>query len=251
MRAFLIYKSLLFIQDRITIMTDMPQTSVDADAVIKGFGEASETTLLLLEALKLFLATERSGVRNPYEEISDSEVIALCIHPERLPKELNRFILWQTNILKLDAGEIAQTEVPKGFKFKYDVKGARLAEMSSDEERKLCIQTYINEQENYFSKFNEVLAILEATEDRFMTIEGVLLRAESRGGGMAQHINSEKQALDDIRKKLCDIRAILENDVLPDLISFENTPDIAKGLMTQLSALNISLRDNIRKHNVG
>ena len=223
-------------------------SSVDPDEVIKGFVQASETILLFSEALKLFLAFEKGGVQNPYEEIDESEVINLCGTPDRLPEHLKSFILWQANILKLDVIEISKTEMPKGFKFKYDVKGSRLAEMASDEERKAAIQTYLNEQEAYFAKFNEVRAILEATEDRFITIESVLLRAESMDDAVSSCVKSEKEALEEIKKQLCDIRAILEDDVLPDIINFDNAPEIAKGVIVRLSAINITLRDNIRKH---
>ena len=230
-------------------MNDIPATpSVDPDEVIKGFGQASETTLLFSDALKLFLASERGGVQNPYEEIDDSETLSLCSAPERLPKHLRSFILWQANILKLDNEEISKTELPKGFKFKYDVKGSRLAEMATDEERQTAIKTFLEEQEHYFAKFNEVRAILEATEDRFITIEGVLLRAESMDDAVSSRVQNEKTALEEIKKQLCDIRAILEDEVLPDIINFDKAPDIAKGVMVRLSEINITLRDNIRKH---
>ncbi len=231
-------------------MNDTPNAppSIDPDEVIKGFGQASETTLLFSDSLKLFLALERDGIQNPYEQIDESEVINLCGAPDRLPEHLKRFILWQTNILKLDILEISKTEMPKGFKFKYDVKGSRLQEMTTDDERKAAIQIYMNEQEQYFAKFNEVRAILESAEDRFITIESVLLRAESMDDAVISRIQNEKSALEEIKKQLCDIRAILEDDVLPDLINFDKAPEIAKGLMIQLSEINIAQRDNIRKH---
>jgi len=233
-------------------MNDTPNaaSSIDPDEVIKGFGQASETTLLFSDALKLFLAFEKNDIQNPYKEIDDEEVMNLCAQPGRLPEHLKSFILWQSNILKLDILEISKTEMPKGFKFKYDVKGSRLAAMGSNEERKAAIQTYMDEQERYFAKFNEVRAILEATEDRFVTIEGMLLRAESMDDAVSSRIQNEKDALEEIKKQLCDIRAVLEDDVLPDVINFDKAPEIAKGVMVRLSEINITLRDNIRKHQV-
>ncbi len=231
-------------------MNDTPNASasIDPDEVIKGFGQASETTLLFSDALKLFLASEKIGVKNPYEELSDNEVINLCAEPGRLPEHLKSFILWQTNILKLDIIEISQTEMPKSFKFKYDVNGSRLDEMTSDDERKAAIQTYMDEQERYFAKFNEVRAILEATEDQFIKIEGILLRAESMDDAVSGRIKAEKEALGEIKKQLCDMRAILEDDVLPDVINLDKALEITKELMIQLSEINITLRDNIRRH---
>lgn len=230
-------------------MTESFSPPVDSDQVIKGFGTASETTLLLSEALKLFLSLERNNIKNPYDIIEDHEVINVCSYPDHLPEHTKKFVSWQTNILKIDADEISKTELPKGMKLKYDVKGKRLEELD-DETRKQAIQRYMDELEKYFRQFNDVLAILEATEDRFTTIESMLLRAESLDANIAARIQAEKQQLEEIRKNLCDLRAILEDEILPDVINFEHAPSVAKGMMTKLSALNISIKDTIRKYNV-
>lgn len=229
-------------------MSDGPARDFDDHLAVKGFDKASETTILVGDSLKLFLACERRSIKNPYEEIADDEVVMLCRHPERLPPHFRNFILWQKNIVKLDAAEICETGTPKGFKFKYDVKGAKLAEIESDDERTQCIQTFLDEQETYFAKFNEVRAILEATEDRFLTIEETLSRAESLDDSLSTDAQNEKAEIEDIRKKLCDMRAVLEDDVLPDLIRFGSAPDHAKALMVQLSDINVRLRDKMRKH---
>lgn len=227
-----------------------PSVPIDSDAVLKGFGQASETTLLLGEALKLFLANQREGVLNPYEDIAEEDAFALCKHPESLPEYLRRFIFWQKNILKLDSEETAKTQIPKGFKTKYGVKGLRLAGMATDTERRSAIEQYHEEQEHYFQRFHEVLAILEAAEDRFITIEDVLLRAESADAAIGARVQDQKNALEEIRKKLCSIRSILEDEVLPDIISFEHAPEVAKSLMIDLSTINIALREAIRQHHL-
>lgn len=228
-----------------------PGALPDPAQVLRGFANASETTLLLSHTLQLFLTLEKSNVLNPYEEVDEDEVITLIMNPDRLPEHVRSFILWQANILKLDVVEVGKTEVAKGFKTKYDVKGARLAACSSDDERKKLIHVFMEEQEQYFKKFNEVRAILEATEERFVTIEDVLMRAESMDESVCSRIRQEKDALDAIRQKLCDLRALLEDEVLPDIINFEHAPDIAQSFMIELSEINIRLRDNIRKHRAG
>lgn len=221
----------------------------DPDLVLKSFGSSSETTFLLLYTLQLFLAKEENKTRNAYE-IPEESVFALCASPARLPAHIRDFILWQRNILKLDDREILETEMPRGLTKKYAVKSKALERTDDAQERAGLIDECIAEQNVYLERLNEVRAILEATEDRFVSVEETLLRAESLDERLVRVLADQKQELDRMRQELTALRADLEHSALPDLIKFQDTPKKAMRLMTHLSEVNLHTRDAIRKHNL-
>lgn len=219
----------------------------DPDEVLNAFDMQSETLFLLQYTLQLFLAMEEGVTRSAYD-VSDEKVLHLCAAPARLPPALRDFILWQRNILKLDDREIIDTHMPRGLQKKYAVKGARLAEMSDDAEREAMIKECIAEQAEYLEKFNEVRAILEATQDRFRTVEDTILRAESLDSGLEKSLFDQKKAMDDMLLEITELRAGLEDTHLPDLIKFDATPQKAWQLMKRLSNVNLKARDAMRIH---
>lgn len=224
--------------------------TADPDIVLKNFGASSETTFLLMYTVQLFLGLEENKTSNPYQNVAESDAFALCAAPSRLPAHIRDFILWQRNILKLDDREILETEMPRGLTKKYAVKGARLEETESGDERRARIQECIDEQNEYFEQFNEVIAIIEATEDRFTTVEECLLRAESMDDRLISLLKDHKEELDKMRQQLTEMRADVEHSALPDLIKFHDTPAKARALMKHLSEVNLYTRDAIRKHNL-
>ncbi|MEZ5814861.1 MAG: hypothetical protein R3E13_09145 [Alphaproteobacteria bacterium] len=234
-------------------MNDTPSTapSINPEDVIKGFEDASETILLLSDTLKLFLATEKGGVKNPYEEISHEEAMALCGNPAPLPGHLKNFILWQSNILQRDVLEISETEMPKSFHCKYDVKGSWLADMESDDLRKAAMQTYLEEEEAYFTVFNEACALLEAAEERLASVERVLLQAKSLGGGVTARVQAEHKMLEETRGKLGDIRAAMEGRILPDPATFQDVPELVQEALIRLGEIHITAHDAVRLHVLG
>ncbi len=221
----------------------------DPELVLKSFGDSSETTFLLLYILQLFLAVEESKTRNAYDIPAES-VYSICSAPARLPRHIRDFILWQRNILKLDNQEIIETSLPRGLTKKYAVKAKRLADMDDAGEREKAIGESIDEVNAYFAEFNEVIAILEATEDRFTSVEEALLRAESLDDRLIDVLRDQKQDLDKMRQDLTALRANLEHSILPDTIKFKDTPKKARELMKHLSEVNLYTRDAIRKHNL-
>ncbi|MGH1397964.1 MAG: hypothetical protein ACRBCT_01990 [Alphaproteobacteria bacterium] len=224
--------------------------AIDSEQVLKSFGQTSETQFSLLYALQLFIACEEDKSHAAYD-IAGEDAFRLCAAPGRLGKNLvhiRDFILWQRNILKLDDGEILETELPRGLKHKYPVKASRLAEEPSREVRESGIKTLLDEIDAYMAKFNEVRAILEATEDRFLTVEETLSRAESLDEGVAGAMKDQKAELERMRIALTDLRGDLEDPTLPDLIKFADTPKAAWGLMKHLSAVNLQAREAIRRY---
>lgn len=221
----------------------------DPDVVLNAFDTTSETVFLLRYTLKLFLSMEEGTTREAYET-SEESMFHLCASPGRLPAPIRDFIIWQRNALKLDDREITETQLPKGLKKKYPVKTMRLAEMESDAERIAVIEDCIAEQVEYFDKFNEVRAIIEATEDRYRSVEETILRAESMDDGLSKALKDSKQAMDDMLRKLTDLRADLEDSKLPDILKFKDTPMHAWNLMKSLSDINLKARDAIRKHHI-
>jgi hypothetical protein len=234
-------------------MNDTPNTvpSINPEDVIKGFEDASETILLLSDTLKLFLAAEKGGVKNPYEEIGHEEAMALCGNPGRLPAHLKSFILWQSNILQLDILEILGTEMPKSFHCKYGVKGSWLADMASDDLRKAAMQSYLEEEESYFTVFNEACALLEAAEERLASVKRVLLQAKSLGGGVTARVQAEHKALEEIEMQLGELRAAMEGRILPDPEAFQNVPEIVQEALIRLGEIHITAHDAVRLHVLG
>ena len=222
--------------------------NIDPDAAVKGFSQASETVMTVFDSLQLFLATERDGILNPYEEIENTEVYQLLGYPDRLPSNLLTFIRWLTTIGKLDIHEISKVELPKGFKFKYDVKGARLQEMDSDAVRKATIQTFLHELETYFHDFHRVRAILEAAEDRLVSVDEAYLTTTAVYPGLLDQIKGEKTALEDIRNRLTEKRALIEDNVLPDTVRFEALIDGSRSIMFDLSQTFLNIQDKQRKY---
>jgi len=200
--------------------------------------------------LQLFLSIEHNRTHEAYE-IEKEIVLALFRDDTRLPPQLRHFILWECNVVQRDHGEILNIEMPRGLTKKYDVKGARLSADNDSNARVAVIQACIDEVEDYFTRFNEVRAILEATEDRFKTVEERLVRAESMDGSLARVLGDQKKVVEDMRISLTNLNADLEDDVLPDLIKFENTPERARALMVMLSQTNLTIRDAIRRYNLG
>ena len=220
------------------------------EVILKNFGHASETNFMLHYVLQLFLSVEEDRTNSPYN-IEQESVLTLCNNPGRLPANIRNFILWEANIVQRDNGEILNLEMPLGLTKKYDVKGARLESHENREERIASIQACIAEVDEYFRRFNEVRAILEATEDRFKTIEDHLLRAESMDGSLAKALSDQKKVIEEMRISLTDMNANLEDDNLPDIIKFQSTPEQAYGLMIALSEVNLRIRDAIRRYNLG
>lgn len=221
--------------------------SIDKDAVLKSFGKTSETEFSILHTLQLFIGAEEGRSQFAYD-IPAEDAFRLCAAPGRMPAHIRDFILWQKNILKLDDAEILETELPRGLKKKYPVKSSRLAEITDAAERARLIGELMDEINDYMAKFNEVRAILEATGDRFLTVEDILARAESLDQGVAGAMKTQKAELERMRIALTDLRGDLEDPALPDLIKFEGTPQKAWALMKQLSDVNLQARDAIRRY---
>lgn len=227
---------------------DAAVVSETPENVIKGFAQASETTLLFSDTLKLHLADKSGTAINPFTEILDQEMFNLLEFPHILPEHTRSFVLWQKNVVALDITEIAAIETPKGYRFKYDVKGARLEQMHDDEQRHITIKNFLDEQEEYFQQFNEVRATLEAIEERFIAVDDMLVRAQAIDEEVAPRLDKMKKRLEEMRIKLCDIRAVLEDNALPDVPYFKQGLHNIKGLMLELSELNLNIRDCIQKH---
>ncbi|MGB0719063.1 MAG: hypothetical protein ACPGRX_01230 [Bdellovibrionales bacterium] len=223
--------------------------TIDKEVVIKNFSGASETDFILLYVLQLFLAIEEERTHDAYG-IEDQSVFALCDSPSRLPQGIRDFILWQTNIMKRDNGEIIALGMPKGLTKKYAVKQARLAEMEDDAVRVATIQDCIDEIEIYMAAFNETRAILEAVEDHFATVEDVLLRAESMNDDLARRLKPQKKVVEEMRMAITDLRGVIEDDIMPDTIKFKDVPLRAWTLMKTLSDCNLKTRDAIRLHDI-
>lgn len=224
--------------------------SPDKEIVLKNFGQASETNFMLHYVLQLFLSIEEDRTHDPYN-IEAEHVYALCQSPARLPANIRNFILWECNIIQRDNGEILNIEMPRGLTKKYDVKGARLEADTDAQARLTALNACIDEVDAYFARFNEVRAVLEATDDRFKTVEDRVLRAESMDGSLARALSDQKRGIDQIRIDLTNLHADLEDDVMPDLIKFQTTPKKAQELMVRLSETNLKVRDAIRKYNLG
>jgi len=224
--------------------------SPDKEVVLKNFGQASETNFSLHYVLQLFLSIEQGRTHDAYN-IEEERVFALCGTPQSLPVNIRNFILWECNTIQRDNGEILNIEMPRGLTKKYDVKGSRLEGDSDDAHRLEVIQECITEVDAYFARFNEVRAVLEATNDRFKTVEERLVRAESMDGSLAGVLAGQKTVIEEMRIALTELNADLEDDVLPDLIKFQNTPESARALMVRLSEANLLIRDAIRRYNVG
>jgi len=224
--------------------------SPDKEIVLKNFGQASETNFMLHYVLQLFLSIEEDRTHDAYN-VDAEHVYALCHSPARLPANIRHFIMWECNIVQRDHGEILNIEMPRGLTKKYDVKGARLEGDTDRDNRIAMIQSCIDEVNDYFARFNEVRAIMEATEDRFKTVEDRLLRAETMDGSLARAMVDQKREIEAMRITITDLNGDLEDDVLPDLIKFEGTPEKAKQLMVSLSNTNLKIRDAIRKYNLG
>ena len=224
--------------------------SPEKELVLKNFGYASETNFMFYYILQLFLSIEEERTHDPYN-IEPEHVYAICDAPARLPKNIRNFIMWETNSVQRDSEEIMNIEMPRGLTKKYDVKGARLEEDPDPASREAVIRTCIDEVDDYFAQFNEVRAILEATDDRFKTVEDRLLRAESMDGSLAKVLSDQKRVVEDMRITLTELIGDLEDDEMPDLIKFAETPKKALALMVTLSETNLKIRDAIRKYNLG
>ena len=224
--------------------------SPDKEMVLKNFGFASETNFMFYYILQLFLSIEEERTHDPYN-IEPEHVYAICDAPARLPKNIRNFILWETNSVQRDAEEIMNIEMPRGLTKKYDVKAARLEEEQDPAVRETLIRKCLDEVDDYFAQFNEVRAILEATDDRFKTVEDRLLRAEGMDGALGRVLNDQKRVIEDMRITITELNGDLEDDEMPDLIKFEHTPDKARTLMVTLSETNLKIRDAIRKYNLG
>jgi len=224
--------------------------SPDKEMVLKNFGFASETNFMFYYILQFFLSLEEDRTHDPYN-IDPSHVYALCDAPARLPGNIRNFILWETNSVQRDAEEIMNIEMPRGLTKKYDVKASRLETEIDPAVRESAIRACIDEVDDYFAQFNEVRAILEATEDRFKTVEDRLLRAETMDGSLAKVLSDQKRVIEQMRITITELNGDLEDDEMPDLINFEHTPDKARALMVSLSETNLKIRDAIRKYNLG
>lgn len=224
--------------------------SPDKEVVLKNFGFASETNFMFYYILQLFLSIEEDRTHDPYN-IEEESVYALCLSPGRLPVHIKNFILWECNIVQRDNGEILNIEMPRGLTKKYDVKGARLGAEPDKAVRESAIRACIDEVNDYLEKFHEVRAVLEATNDRFKTVEDRLLRAESMDSALGNALSDQKRAIDDMRIILTELYSDIEDDVMPDLIKFEHTPNKALALMRQLSETNLKIRDAIRRYDLG
>ena len=223
--------------------------SPDKEVVLKNFGFASETNFMFYYILQLFLSLEEDRTHDPYN-IEEEAVYALCLTPGRLPLHIKNFILWQCNLMQRDNGETLNIEMPRGLTKKYDVKASRLQDNPDKAAREAAIKACIDEVNDYLGAFFGVLAIVEATEDRFKTVEDNLLRAESMDSGLIGVLSEQKRVIEEMRMTITNLLSDLEDDVLPDLIKFEHTPDKAKALMVTLSDTNLKIRDAIRRHNL-
>jgi len=224
--------------------------SPDKEIVLKNFGQASETNFMLHFVLQLFLSVEQERTKDAYN-IEAESVFALCQNPARLPRHIRDFILWQVNIMQRDSGEILNLEMPRGLTKKYDVKGSRLEADADINHRVELIGACIQEVDDYFARFNAVRSIMEATEDRFKTVEDRLLRAEGMDGSLSRALVDQKRVVEEMRIAITELNGDLEDDEIPDLIKFEHTPDKARALMVTLSETNLKTRDAIRKYNLG
>ena len=224
--------------------------SPDKEIVLKNFGFASETNFMFYYILQLFLSIEEERTHDPYN-IEPEHVYALCDAPARLPRNIRNFIMWETNSVQRDNEEIMNIEMPRGLTKKYDVKAARLEEDPAPASREAAINTCLNEVDDYFGQFNEVRAILEATEDRFKTVEDRLLRAETMDGSLARVLSDQKRVVEEMRITITNLKGDLEDDEMPDLIKFSETPNKARALMVTLSETNLKIRDAIRKYDLG
>jgi len=223
--------------------------SPDKEIVLQNFGFASETDFMFYYILQLFLSLEEERTHDPYN-IAAEHVYALADTPARLPVHIRNFIMWECNIVKRDNEEIMNIQMPRGLTTKYDVKAARLAEDPDREDREKRIRNVIDEVNEYFARFNEVRAVLESIQDRFKTVEDHLLRAESIDGGLARVLVDQKRMIEDMRIQITELNGDLEDDTMPDLIKFAETPNKALALMVSLSEANLKIRDAIRRYNL-
>ncbi len=224
--------------------------SADKEIVLKNFGFASETHFMFYYVLQLFLSLEEDRTHDPYS-IEAGNVYSLCESPGRLPTHIRHFIMWECNIIQRDSEEIMNIEMPRGLTQKYDVKASYLAQLEDKVMREKAIQSCIDEINGYFGQLNEVRAVLEATNDRFKTVEDHLVSAESMDGGLARILSEQKRVIEDLRIQLTAFNADLEDDVMPDVIKFEEIPERALNLMITLSETNLKIRDAIRRYSLG
>ena len=101
----------------------------DADLVLQNFGDASETHFLMYEVIQLFLSLEYDETKAPYD-IETQDVYTRCLSPQKLPRNIRDFILWQCNVKKRDNEQILSIEIPHGLCKRYDVANAKLATFS-------------------------------------------------------------------------------------------------------------------------
>ncbi len=224
--------------------------TADKEIVLKNFGNASETEFRFHYVMQLFLSLEDDRTHDPYT-IDEEHVLTLIANPGRIPDGLKTFITWQRNIMKLDDEEISNIQMPRGLKNKYDVKGARLSCEIEQQKRIDAVKACIDEIDAYMKKFFEIVAILEATEDRFHTVEDYVFRVEAMNSDHTAILAEAKNNIEDFRMQLTALHAALEDDILPDLIKFDSIVQNARTLLIALSATNLKIRESIRKYEIG
>ena len=223
--------------------------SADKDIVIQNFGEASESHFLLFSVLQLFLSLENGETRSPYD-IAANDVYALCAQKEGLPQKIRDFISWQCNIKQRDNGQILNIEIPHGLCKPYDVMEAKLADVSADE-REALIRGCIEEIDDYLGQLQDVCAILEAAEDRFNTVEMLLLYGHGQNAELSQELSVHDKPIEHAREEIDMLHAALEGDIMPDFVSFEPTVVKMHNLIRRLSDIHLSIRDTVRRYNLG
>jgi len=219
----------------------------DKDVVLKNFGYSSETHFMFYYVLQLFVSIEEGRTHDPYN-IETETVYKLCEHPALLPENIQKFILWELNILERSYEDIMNIEMPRGLTKKYSVKQQYLRETEDVEDRKEHIQACLKEIDDYFEKFTEVIAVLETTENRFETVQDVLARAISMDNDLEVVLAEQKRIMADLGTKIHDLKSALEGEVLPDLIKFSETPEKAHQLIVALSQANLNIRAAINDY---
>lgn len=221
----------------------------DPDIVLQNFGDASETHFLMFSVLQLCLSLENGETSNPYG-IDATHVYARCLRTEELPRHIREFILWQCNVKQRDNEQILNIEIPHGLCKPYDVMTVKLQAVTA-EERVSLIQGCLDEINDYLRQLHEICAILEAAEDRFNTVEMLLLYGHGQDEVLSNDLKIHDTVIEDARAEIDTLHAELEGYMMPDLVSFE--PTIAKmhTLIRRLSDTHLSIRDTVRRYNLG
>lgn len=223
--------------------------SADKDVVLQNFGQASETHFLMFSVLQLILSLENGETDSPYD-IDAPSVYTLCLEDERLPANIRSFILWQSNIKQRDNGQILNIEIPHGLCKSYDVWSEKL-EAATAAERVLLIQGCLDEIGDYLGKLHGVCAILEAAEDRFNTVEMLILQGHGHSQVLSGSLDIYDEFIEGARAEIEALHAELEGYVMPDLVTFEPKTAQMHDLIRRLSDIHLSARDIIRRYNLG